>query len=479
MTIYDKFFVHTRELFCVLTPDGHFKHISPSWKEQLGWDDEDLQGKSLLEFIHVSDKENFSFFPENAVSSVRPPLRSIRFLHKNTNFHWLSWSFTEAPADRLIFAVARDITHLRKNNLSLEALVASLDDMIFLIDETAIFIELWTSNQNLIGKKKEEILGKRIRDVFGYFGVGIESVLQQSLKLNKSLSIEFQLPDNPSWFSAKVTPVSNTTGDKRMASFLIRDISDRIESDLALDQERGRLLASSKMATLGEMAAGIAHEINNPLAIIQGKAWLLRNQLDSEDLDLVSLKADLQTIHETTDRISKIIHGLRTFSRNADGDPFEETTVAKVIEDSLQLCQEKFRHHGIEIRVVSRKPCQLQCRSIQISQILLNLLSNSFDAIEGTETPWVEIHVTDLQQQVEIAVIDSGAGILPAVQEKLSQPFFTTKEVGKGTGLGLSITKGIVEGHHGEFYYDKSSVNTKFVLRLPKKQNGERQKLPA
>lgn len=114
-------------------------------------------------------------------------------------------------------------------------------------------------------------------------------------------------------------------------------------------------------------------------------------------------------------------------------------------------------HHEIKI----------SCHPAQISQIILNLLNNSFDAVSVLEEKWVRLVVKENKNDVEIQVTDSGKGIPYEYQSKLTQPFFTTKASGKGTGLGLSISQVIAEAHHGELYLDKESKNTRFIVKLP------------
>ena len=478
MGLFEKFFNESKDLFVISQVDGQMIEVSPSWESQMGWTTEELKSKPLTAYLHEDDLSQVKNEMAQSELPTSKPYVSGRFQHKNGSYRWLSWSFKRTSPQDLIFAIARDITDIRKNNLTLEALMASLDDLILLVDESGVFVDLWTANPESLFLPKEQILGHNIRDVFGFFGVGFESVMLQSFRLNRPLSLEFQFPNKAAWYSAKVNPVQKTSGNKRLASFLIRDISDRIEADNALDNERGKLLAASKMATLGEMAAGIAHEINNPLAIIQGKAWLLKKQVDEGQIDPADFRDGLQAIHDTTSRISKIIHGLKTFARNADKDSLVETNIISIIDDTLELCREKFKNHGIQIRVAGKRSYKFDCRGVQISQVFLNILSNSFDAIEGTKDPWVEIQIKELEFGIEISFTDSGQGIPQAIQEKMLQPFFTTKEVGKGTGLGLSITKGIIQSHNGDFFYDKACANTKFVVRLPKKVD-ESQRQPA
>ncbi len=236
-----------------------------------------------------------------------------------------------------------------------------------------------------------------------------------------------------------------------------------------LDQERARSVNGAKLMALGEMAGGIAHEINNPLTIIQQNAQLLSEMLE-EKMDFTAIQKRTKKIIETTERIAKIIRGLRTFSRSGDNDPFDTVTMAQLIEQTLGMCREKFKVQDIMLTVDNPAPSTtVECRQVQIIQVLLNLLNNSYDAIEKNAERWVKIEVADFVDHVELALTDSGCGIPVAVQEKIFQPFFTTKEVGRGTGLGLSISRGIIESHQGQFWIDKQSKNTRFVISLNKK----------
>lgn len=236
----------------------------------------------------------------------------------------------------------------------------------------------------------------------------------------------------------------------------------------ALEVQRTKLLSSIKMAALGEMASGIAHEVNNPLTIIVGKAWQLKKQLEEGSINQSMFAQELGNIVETSNRIAKVIKGLQSFSRNADQDPMEQVLVLQTVEDTLELSKERFRNHGIELRLrIADENLMVSGRPAQIAQVLLNLLNNAFDAVSKLPEKWVELSVDSENSFVVIRVTDSGSGLPDGVAEKIMQPFFTTKEVGKGTGLGLSISKGIVEDHRGRLYYDSASTHTRFVVELP------------
>lgn len=232
-----------------------------------------------------------------------------------------------------------------------------------------------------------------------------------------------------------------------------------------------RLIQASKMATLGEMAGGVAHEINNPLTVIQGSARKIRRELEKKHLELPEVTATLATIEKTTTRIAHIIKGLRAYARDDSQEQMSTVRVMDVVNDTLGFCAERIRHHGVELSIGEITPeLQIECRPVQIAQILLNLLSNSFDAVEALPEKWIRLDVMQLPDGIEFVVSDSGRGIPDQLAHKIMDPFFTTKPVGKGTGLGLSIARGLAQSHGGVLYYDRTSPHTKFVLHVPKTQ---------
>lgn len=241
----------------------------------------------------------------------------------------------------------------------------------------------------------------------------------------------------------------------------------RVETQMDLEQQKQLLIHSSKMSALGEMAGGIAHEINNPLAIINGRGLLLQRAIEQDKIDRSELLRSTEIIMSTVDRIAKIITGLRAFARRADQDPLVMTSVSQLIDSTIEFCRERFRHHHVSLEVAPFEEKWIYCREAQISQVLLNLLNNAFDAVVQLPEKWVIVEVQTVGRAIEVSVVDSGAGISEDIMDKIMQPFFTTKEVGKGTGLGLSISLGIVLDHGGTLTLDRSSRNTRFVMRLP------------
>jgi C4-dicarboxylate-specific signal transduction histidine kinase len=245
-----------------------------------------------------------------------------------------------------------------------------------------------------------------------------------------------------------------------------RELNRSLDGKL-LDTEL-KLVNAAKMSALGEMAGGIAHEINTPLGTIGMIAEHLKDLVIEEPLDKKTVTDMILVVSRTVTRIATIIRGLRTFSRDGSGDPFEPAPLKQILEDTLVLCREKLKQSGTELRLEGIKDdLILQCRAVQVSQVLLNLVGNACDAIAQLPDKWVGISARVVGEQIEISVADSGSGIPPDARAKLFQPFFTTKEIGLGTGLGLSISKGIAEAHQGSLELDVECPNTRFVLKLP------------
>jgi C4-dicarboxylate-specific signal transduction histidine kinase len=261
-------------------------------------------------------------------------------------------------------------------------------------------------------------------------------------------------------------------GDPIRMTGLNWDVTDKVIASKKLDQERAKAVANSKMASLGEMASGVAHEINNPLTIILNRANQLKSRLCSQDFEKEWAIGELVKIENTVERIAKIIRGLRAFSRNADNDPMIHCEVNSIIDETLELCLEKFKRYGVDFRVQgSDRVFTLNCRPSQISQVLLNLFNNSFDAIVNTNDPWIELNVSARKGVIRLRVTDSGHGIPSQIADRMMDPFFSTKEVGRGTGLGLSISKGIIEEHGGRLWFDREFANTSFVVEIPLDEN--------
>ncbi len=260
-----------------------------------------------------------------------------------------------------------------------------------------------------------------------------------------------------------------SAANARAEEQLRHDIAERLRAERELAETRQASITSAKMAALGEMSSNVGHEINNPLAAILLRAHRLQRLAAKDKLDAAAVADTARDIQTTVDRIRRIIDALRSFARDAEKDPMRPEAVAAIVGDAVELCAERFRQHTIDLVVEPIAPdLYADCRAVQISQVLVNLLSNAHDAVEGATRRQVRIDADADAREVRIAVSDSGPGVPRELRARIMEPFFTTKEIGKGTGLGLSVSKGIAEAHGGRLAYDPDGDETRFVLTLPR-----------
>ncbi|MCB9026411.1 MAG: GHKL domain-containing protein, partial [Bdellovibrionaceae bacterium] len=268
-----------------------------------------------------------------------------------------------------------------------------------------------------------------------------------------------------------IVPYLNSSGRPINYVAIRNDVTEKKQAEKLLDQERARVIEAEKMATLGLLSSGIAHEIGNPLGALRGRLEMLEMAAKADKLNKEKIMENVKIGISLTDRIDRIIKALRAYSRDGSKDPNSILDVSSLIQDILELTAEKSRKKNIEIKKLGFDlPIKIACRETELGQVLVNLLNNAYDAVAELNEKWVEIKVEDADDWLIISVTDSGCGIPEEISNKIFDPFFTTKEVGKGTGLGLSICKTIIESHKGEFFIDKKSKNTKFVIKLPKRQ---------
>jgi len=270
----------------------------------------------------------------------------------------------------------------------------------------------------------------------------------------------------------------HASSDKKAHFFelLSRQVSQAIEHLRMHETERSRIAAlaqAAKMATLGQLAAGIAHEITNPISTISLISAILGRSATRGQLTKELVETQVARLDSCTGRIGKILVGLRSFSRDASREPMRSQSLGAIVAETLDLCSAGFSAKGISFTCDPVPPTwMVQCRNSQLSQVLLNILCNAQDAALDTADRWVRLEASESDEWYEVSVIDSGKGVPKEIRDRIMIPFFTTKPAGKGTGLGLSISSNIMVDHGGSLYLDESSPNTRFVMRVPKSPVG-------
>ncbi len=282
--------------------------------------------------------------------------------------------------------------------------------------------------------------------------------------ISSQMSFSFTVEGENRYFDVTATPIEDPN-EKTRALVFIRDVTDKRQSEL-------QLMQAEKMSSIGMLAAGVAHEINNPLTSVAGYSEaLLRRLRDdrtlAEDSRLRDFKKYLEVIIRESYRCKGIIDSLLSFSRKSEG-AFGLVDLNTILTEVLELVRHKARNEKIEIREELQPDLPLvKGDSSGLRQVFLNLTVNALQAIDGPGI--IDIITTDRDEGMVTATIsDTGCGIQPSMLEQIWDPFFTTKEVGKGVGLGLAVSYNIIKRHGGEVSAESvPGKGSKFTVRLP------------
>jgi len=272
---------------------------------------------------------------------------------------------------------------------------------------------------------------------------------------------------------------------RKIAEKELRHVNENLEEIVEqrsdeLEEKKQELLETqahahhaSKMSALGEMAGGMAHEINSPLQAITLLTYKLKKANLSTSAEQRSEIAN--RIDETVYRISNIIESLRKMSRGSSSDPFEVAALKDIVDNVIGITKERYFIKGIILKIIyhdNSETVEAECQQTLIGQIIINLLNNAYDAVKELEEKWIKLEIFSDDEKVDFVVTDSGKGISEELREKIFDPMFTTKSIDEGTGLGLSLSLEIARKHNGSLTVDASSINTRFILSIPRFNKG-------
>src|SRR3990167_3596208 len=379
----------------------------------------------------------------------------------------------ESIAEQIGIALlnAKYVTEIESNERRLKALVGSVDEIVFEFDDQGTYLGVWTENEDLLVRRKEELLGRRISDFFDEgFSNSVTDAIKRVLRNRKSEIVEFNttLRGRERCFRARINPILASGSEPSTVSMLARDVTE----SKALETQ---LLRSQRLESVGKLAGGIAHDLNNILQPILMSIQLLNTRITDE-----KSRNWLEILDRSAQRGADLIRQILSFARGLEikKQPFD---IKYLVKDVQKIIDETFpKLISLHTEIEDGVPPVFGDYT-QLNQVLMNLCVNARDAMpEGGD---LVISVKSIKAGDEgspaflkpehshytvIGVSDTGTGIPPEVMNNIFDPFFTTKESDKGTGLGLSIVYGIVKDHDG-FINVESRVGkgTTFTVYLP------------
>jgi signal transduction histidine kinase len=394
--------------------------------------------------------------------------------------------------DELYMGIARDVTEKKHYEAELyraaelrELLLRTMSDGIAVLDRAGYLLICNRALEEIFEMPQVELLQNRFLEFRK--GWQIQTLEDDSLpphrhpvylalnqeKRSSDCRLKMCRAEKEKYLSVNSAPLYDERQQLIGAIVALRDITATVKNERAREILQQQMQQTAKLASLGELAAGVAHEINNPMTGIINYAQILYDRAPKNE----EKQFLLQGILRESDRVTKIVHNLLTFSRQQPQE-YNWFSLAEMLESSLHLMEHRLRKDGINLVCeVSPDLPPLKCRSQQIQQVLINLLSNAHHALNEKyaghhENKLLKIAASVLQRNdrsfIRMEFYDTGIGIAPEIMPKIFDPFFTTKKRADGTGLGLSISYGIIKEHQGDIFVESQlGEHTAFIVELP------------
>ena len=351
----------------------------------------------------------------------------------------------------------------------LQCILQNSNDMIFATDVDGMVVSFSKGGEKVLGYTWEEVAGYYI-ETLSEDPESFEELMADSREKGSAVRLEFPFKHKDGhtvYCDVSLINLTNTKGQRVGTVGVSRDITrwKKLQDDL---------IRIDRLAEIGRLAAGIAHEINNPLAVInEVTGWAQEIVKDAKALaseDREELDRAIKQIAEQTRRCRSITHQLLGFVREAAPEK-KEFDVHALLNTTIDFLKPELRYAPIEIvRNFSKEPLSMKSDPKMMEQIFVNLLTNAIHAIKekGSDQGRIEIKTEKTDSEVEISITDNGTGIPEENQDKVLNLFFTTKPPGKGTGLGLSICQNLLKNLKGSLRFkSKPGVGTTFTVRVP------------
>jgi PAS domain S-box-containing protein len=481
----ERFLAVASELQLILGNDGYFQWVSPMFESTLGWTTQEMTSAQWTEFVHPDDiapsvAEETSIFDGNELIAFEN-----RYRHKNGSYRWFSWNAQPDPEKQVIYAVAVDITDRKAATQKIQEQAALLD-----IATDAIIVRNLDNEIQFWNKGAESIYGWSAPEAVQQ---NITQLLYADIPLETTIAAQMVRQQN-TWQGElhKLTKAGKAVIVESRWT-LVRDEAGHPRSILSVDTDitekkllEKHFLRNQRLESLGALASGIAHDLNNVLTPIQGVAQLLPRtlpNLDERNQRLLTMLVD------SSKRGSSLVKQILTFARGMDGQR-TVLQVRHILTEIINVARETFpKSIEIILDIAAEDLWMVDVDATQIHQVLMNLFVNARDAMPdgGRITATTSNLVVDetyakMQNNVRagsyivITIADTGMGMDPKTINQIFDPFFTTKET--GTGLGLSTVLGIVKAHGGFINVDSEiDRGTCFTIYLPAVISNEEEQL--
>ena len=449
----------------------------------------DLNRRSSITLVLVSVASIVSILLGVVVSrSISSPIRALERTTKVLAGGDMSARSSVETRDEIgVLAASFNsmVSKLEESTVSKDYLgniLQSMQDSLLVLSSGGYIQTVNRSVLDLLGYDEEELIGKSIVEVVEVVEV-VEAVKEQSIfrgtplqeliKVGGVQGIATRYKTKrgallPMLFSGAV--MHDEDGEILGIVCVATDLTARKRAETVLHETQTKLIFSAKLASLGEMSAGLAHELNQPLGVIQLRGDMIQKLLiHNQSANSVKIASHLVEIFGEIERASKIISHLKLFIRQELPGSHSAIDMNWLIDESLVLLSSTLQLQGIELTTeLAKELPEVWCDYIQIEQVLTNLLTNARDAVHHSDEKKIRVRSYRQNESVCVDVVDTGCGIAKAHIDKIFDPFFTTKPVGAGTGLGMSISYGIVRDHNGALSVNSTEgQGSIFTLSLP------------
>jgi PAS domain S-box-containing protein len=343
-----------------------------------------------------------------------------------------------------------------------ESIVESVNVGLLAVDEDGCITRCNSTFEDLMELTRERVVGKPVEEIFDEsFAMNLDNILGKSrwhlTEIRNAYKLHtFSAGGNSLVLNVAVAPLRSVSNSQTGAIVVLENVTSRVKLEETLQQ-------SEKLSSIGLLAAGVAHEVNTPLTGVSSYTQMLLGMVPETD----PKHALLQKMQRQTDRATNIVGNLLNFSRTGNVMESAEVDVNKLLDDTLQLLEPQMRKSNIEVvKDYSEFPAKIFGNAGKLQQVFTNLILNARDAMVGGGTITLKTEANG-DNEVHIAVTDTGEGIPPENLSKIFDPFFTTKGVGNGTGLGLAVTYGIVQEHGGTIEAKSEGPGSTFHLGFP------------